>query len=189
VYLATAQIIDGSLGRLLIRGAVPISRITGDVRRAIVGVDPHVRFAFDSFEKIVRESVQRDRMLATISSGFGLLAGLLSAIGLYGVISYTVARRRNEIGIRMALGAGRREITAMVLRESGRFVAIGVALGTVMSVWAARFADKLLFGIKPWDPGTLVLAALLLGATAAAATYVPARRAASVNPTTALRDD
>ena len=89
----------------------------------------------------------------------------------------------------MALGAGRREIVGMVLRESGRVVAIGVALGTLVSLWASRFADKLLFGIKPWDPVTLAVAALLLGATAALATYVPAWRAAAMDPTAALRDE
>jgi putative ABC transport system permease protein len=118
-----------------------------------------------------------------------VLAGVLAAIGLYGVIAYSVTRRTNEIGIRMALGASPREIARMVLGESGRVVAIGVVAGAALSLWVARFAQKMLYGVEPGDAGTLALAAAVLGAVALAAAWVPARRAARLDPTIALREE
>jgi ABC-type antimicrobial peptide transport system permease subunit len=127
--------------------------------------------------------------MASLSGFFGLLAGILATIGLYGVISYMVARRRNEIGIRMALGADRRRVLALILREAVLLLGIGLAIGTALALASTRAASALLFGLKPHDPVTLALAAGALAAVAAAASYLPAVRAARIHPTEALREE
>ena len=105
-------------------------------------------------------------MLATLSSYFGVVAGLLAAIGLYGVIAYAVTKRQNEIGVRMALGADRRLIRLMILMETSRVVAIGLALGIALSFALTRLISTLLFGVAPSDPWTLAAAAAILMAIA-----------------------
>src|SRR5579872_4482873 len=127
--------------------------------------------------------------MASLSGAFGILAALLAAIGLYGVMSYLVARRRNEIGIRMALGADRREIVAMVLRESGLLLGVGLLAGTALSLLSTRAVATLLFGLKATDLQSLLAAAGLLALVALAASYLPARRAANLDPTAALREE
>ena len=127
--------------------------------------------------------------MATLSGLFGGLAALLATIGLYGVMSYLVARRKNEIGIRMALGADRAHVVRMVLREAAILLAAGVATGLVIAVVAARTATTLLFGLEPGDPGTLAMAAGGLGLVAMLASYLPALRASRLEPTEALRED
>ena len=129
------------------------------------------------------------RLLAMLSSFLGILAAVLATIGLYGVIGYIVARRTNEIGIRMALGASPRQILAMVVGEAGSLLVVGVMIGTVLAVAAGKSAATLLYGLKPYDPLTLVLAAAGLGAVAIAASLLPARRAAKLEPMVALRDE
>src|SRR5262249_19736820 len=146
-------------------------------------------YTFQVLNTQIHDSLVRQRLMATLSSAFGILAGLLSAIGLYGVISYMVARRRNEIGIRMALGAARGEITGMILRESATLVAVGIAAGLAASLTAAHVAASLLFGLKPYDPATILMAVGILTLVALAASYLPARRAARLDPTAALREE
>jgi ABC-type antimicrobial peptide transport system permease subunit len=124
-----------------------------------------------------------------LSTAFGVLAAILAAIGLYGVMGYTVTRRTNEIGIRMVLGARPNEIIRMVLGEGSRVVAIGVLTGCPLAVWVARLAEKLLFGVKPGDMVSLLIAAVLLGMIALVASWLPARRAARLDPTIALRTE
>jgi len=131
----------------------------------------------------------RERLLAMLSSFFGILAAVLATIGLYGMIAYIVARRTNEIGIRMALGASPRQILAMVVGEAGSLLVVGVMIGAVLAVAAGKSASTLLYGLKPYDPLTLVLAAAGLGAVAIAASLLPARRAAKLEPMVALRDE
>jgi putative ABC transport system permease protein len=128
-------------------------------------------------------------LLASLSAAFGVLAALLAAIGLYGVMSYTVARRANEIGIRMAMGAERREVVRMVLSEATWLVAAGVVAGTALALGAARFARTLLFGLEPTDPTTVAMAIAALACVGLVAGLVPARRAARVDPAIALRDE
>ena len=142
---------------------------------------------FSDFQARIRDGLVRERLMAMLSGFFGLLAALLTMVGLYGVISYIVARRRNEIGIRMALGAQRAQVVSMVMREAGRMLMIGILAGTVLSLVAGRAASSLLFGLKPYDPLTLVAAGLLLAVIAALASFVPARRASRLDPLVALR--
>jgi putative ABC transport system permease protein len=110
-------------------------------------------------------------------------------LGLYGVVSYLVMQRRNEIGIRIALGANRGQVVGMIMREAGFLLAIGVILGTVLSLLSGRAAESLLFGLKSSDPLTLTAAAVLLVAIGALASFIPARRASQLDPMTALRSD
>ena len=127
------------------------------------------------------------RASAWMVGGFAALALLLSTVGLYGVVAYSVAQRTREIGVRMALGAPRASVYALVLKEAGWLTGVGIALGLVGSVGAATLMRKLLFGTAAWDAGTLVSVALVLGSAAMLASYLPARRAAGVNPVEALR--
>jgi predicted permease len=127
------------------------------------------------------------RSSAWLAGGFAALALVLSVIGLYGVVAYSVGQRTREIGLRMALGAGRGSVYRLVLGEAGRLVAVGLAFGAVAAAWAARLIGSLLFGTSPWDAPTLAGVAVILASAALGASYVPARRAASVNPIEALR--
>lgn len=119
----------------------------------------------------------------------GWSAGLLAAVGLYGVISYMVVRRTNKIGIRVALGAQGRDVVKMILREAGMLLVFGVVAGTILALAAAATAGSMLFGLQPYDPGTLLMGVTFLTAVALAASYIPAFRAAKLDPTTALRDE
>ena len=127
--------------------------------------------------------------MATLSGFFGFLAALLATVGLYGVISYMVVRRTNEIGIRMALGADRSGILKMILREAGGLLIIGVVLGALLSVIGARTATALLYGLKSYDPLTLSAAIALLATVAALASSLPAQRASKLDPMVALREE
>jgi predicted permease len=127
------------------------------------------------------------RSAAYLVGGFAALALVLGVVGLYGVIAYSVSQRTREIGVRMALGAQRSSVYKLVLSEAGRLIAVGVVLGLAGSIGAAMLMGKLLFGVQAWDAGTLAVVAVVLAAAALTASYFPARRAASVNPTEALR--
>jgi ABC-type antimicrobial peptide transport system permease subunit len=135
----------------------------------------------------VRENVFLDRMITTLSAAFAGLATVLAAIGLYGVLAYTVAQRTREIGVRMALGADRSAVRGMVLRQVVRMLAIGGVIGIAAALGLGRAAGSLLFGLEGHDPIVIVSAALLLSLFALAAGYIPARRAARVDPMHALR--
>jgi ABC-type antimicrobial peptide transport system permease subunit len=127
------------------------------------------------------------RSTAYLIGGFAGLALVLGAVGLYGVIAYSVSQRTREIGVRMALGARRSSVYQLVLSEAGKLIGMGLVIGLASSVAAAMLMRKLLFGVEAWDAGTLIGVAVVLGCSAMLASYFPARRAASVNPTEALR--
>ena len=175
--------------KLLVYSSLPPSQLIPSLKRAILHADPGAHFEFREFENQIEESLQPERLMASLSSGFGILAGILSAIGLYGLISYLVARRRNEIGIRMALGATGRHVFLLVLGESCILLSTGLVIGAVISVGAARFARALLFELKPYDAVTLVTAIMLLAVIGVLAAYAPARRAANMTPLDALREE
>lgn len=141
------------------------------------------------FQTRIRDGFARERLMAVLSGLFAFLAAVLAMLGLYGVISYIVARRRNEIGIRMALGAQRQQVIGMFLREAAGLVVIGLAIGALVSLLTMRGAASLLFGLKSYDPATLSLACAVLACVAALASFLPARRAAKLDPMIALRHE
>jgi putative ABC transport system permease protein len=186
VYLPIAQGSD-PVQPILIRSRVPLASLTSQVKQTILQMSPEISLEFSTLENMIHDELQAERLMATLSGCFGLLAALLATLGLYGVMSYAVVRRTNEISIRMTLGAGRHEITAMILREAGRLLAVGVGIGLPLAIGGTRAASSMLFGLKVYDPLTLALAATLLAAVAVAASYLPARRATKVDPMAALR--
>ena len=175
--------------QFLIRSDLALSGLLSEVKRAIAGASPEISIEFHVFKDQIRNSLLPERLMATLSGFFGFLAGLLATIGLYGLISYTVARRTNEIGIRMALGAQRGDVMKMILHEAGILLGIGLAAGTALSLLAAKTASSLLFGLKPRDPLTLAAAIAALAAVTVAASFLPAQRASRLDPMVALRDE
>jgi putative ABC transport system permease protein len=158
------------------------------VSAALIGVNRDLTLAFLPLATQVDESLAQDRLVATLSGVFGGLALLLAAVGLYGITSYAVARRRIEIGIRAALGAAPRDIIRLVLRRAALLVAIGVVVGTGLSLWVSTFVGSLLYGLHPRDPQTLTGAAVLLAAVGALSGWIPAWRASRIEPANVLRD-
>jgi ABC-type antimicrobial peptide transport system permease subunit len=140
-----------------------------------------------TLERQIDASLLNDRIIATLSTAFGLLATLLSVIGLYGVMAYTVARRTREIGVRMALGAKQADVVWLVMREVLVLVGSGIALGLVSAFAASKIVASQLYGVAATDPLTIAAAAAVLAGVAMVAGYVPARRATRVNPVLALR--
>jgi ABC-type antimicrobial peptide transport system permease subunit len=152
-------------------------------------VNPGITLEFKVFKTQVHDSLLQDELMATLSGFFGLLAALLAAIGLYGVISYMVVQRTKEIGVRMAIGANRGDVIQLIMREAGALTGIGLVVGTALALASAQAAKSLLFGLKPRDPLTLVLAIVTLSAVAAFASFLPAYRASRLDPLKALRYD
>lgn len=140
-----------------------------------------------SLDRLVADSAANQIALAKLSAGFAVLALLLACVGLYGVMSYTVANRTREIGLRMALGARRGDVMELVLREGMLLVAIGLAAGIPLALASSRILQGFLFGLKSSDPLSLIAVVLLLGIVAAFAGFIPARRASKVDPMVALR--
>ncbi len=156
-------------------------------KRVIAEKHPDVVTQFADFQKEIRDGLVVERLMATLSGFFGLLAVLLAVVGLYGVISYIVAMRRNEIGIRMALGASRGDVIGIIVRQTLVLLTLGVGVGIVLALAAVRSASSLLFGLQPNDPLTFAGASALLLTIALIASFLPARRASRVDPMVALR--
>lgn len=142
-----------------------------------------------TMEQIVSNSITRPRMYAVLVAIFSAIAVTIAAIGLYGVIAYSVSQRTREIGVRMALGAQRRDVLSLVLRESGLLIVVGLGLGLSGAAALTQYLKGLLFGLTPLDPSTFALVAIVLPSIALAASYLPARRASSIDPLTALRSE
>lgn len=160
------------------------------VRKALASVDPSlVVYGVDPYAKVVSADFQQESMIATLTTAFGMLGLVLAAVGLYGVLAYTVERRTGEIGVRMALGADRRRVLGMVLSGAFWQVGIGLAIGLPAAIGAGKLMTTQLFDVDPWDPAMLVLATLALGLAALIASMIPAWRAAGVEPMTALRTE
>ena len=164
--------------------------LESQLRRALADVDPNLTIIqVETMEQQVADNFDQQRMVARLAGTFGLIALLLAAIGLYGVTAYTVARRTSEIGVRMALGANRISIAGLVLRGAFLQVAIGLLIGIPIATGAGRLMASSLFEVRSWDPRVLAVSIALLGVSAAAASLLPARRAASTDPVKALRTD
>jgi len=190
IYVSAAQDDQpGEYASFMVRSNLPVGALISDLKTAIAQASPEINVEFSVFQTEVRNSLTRERLMATLSGFFGFLAALLATVGLYGVISYTVARRTNEIGIRMALGAQRVNIVGMILREAALLLGIGLVIGAGLAVAASKTAASLLFGIKPHDPLTLALAVATLALVAVAASFLPAHRASRLDPMVALRDE
>jgi predicted permease len=158
------------------------------VRSALAGIDKGLPVTrLKTLSEQVDDSLEQERTMLQLSSFFGLLALTLACVGLYGVMAYAVARRTNEMGIRMALGARTGDLLWMVLREALLLVLAGIAVGIPAAMGAGRLISSLLFDLTPWDPVTISFATLLLVAVATLAGYLPARRASRVDPIEALR--
>ncbi len=135
----------------------------------------------------IRDNVFLDRFISVLAAAFACLATLLAAVGLYGVLAYTVSQRTREIGLRMALGAAPGRVRAMVLRQVGVMVIVGGAIGLAAAVGVGQLAQSLLFELKGWDPAVLAASAVTLALVALGAGFIPAHRASRVEPMTALR--
>jgi putative ABC transport system permease protein len=189
-YVAHAQDLDPWQSvNFEVRSEIPADRLIAAIRAAIGGVNRGISLEFRNLETQVDESLLQPRMVALLSGFFGGLALLLAMIGLYGVTAYGVARLQGEIGIRMALGAQQGAVIWLVLRDVVMMLATGAVLGLAASLAAGRLVASLLYGIKSYDAAPLAIAALLLGAATGIAAYLPARRAARLDPMAALREE
>jgi putative ABC transport system permease protein len=189
-YLACAQDPDPWPSIVFqVRAAGPLEGLLPSIRTAISGVNGGMALEFRYFETQVRESLLQPRIVALLSTAFAALALLLAMVGLYGVTAYGVAQRQGEIGIRMALGAQRRAVIWLVLRDIVVLLAVGMALGLVASLAAGRLVTSLLYGVRSNEPAQLAATAIILAAATALAAYLPARRAARLDPVAALREE
>ena len=180
---------SGPGGLVLIRSPLPQAEASAAVKRVLSEINPAITVSFQGFESMIEATILRERLMATLSGFFGLLALLLACIGLYGLLSFGVASRTKEIGIRMALGARSRDVLWLILREALLLVIVGVAAGLPIIFAVTRLASTLLFGLTSNDPVSLLVAALLMLAVAMVAGYLPSRRATRVDPMVALRFD
>jgi predicted permease len=188
-HVASTQDQGGRFVQFVIRSDVDAAALTSATTRAIGRISPAISIQYQTVKMQVRQSLLRERLMATLSGFFGGLAALIATIGLYGVMSYMVTRRRTEIGVRMALGADAGRVVRMIVREAGVLLAAGLAIGVVLAVVAARSASSLLYELQPWDPVTIALAAAGLASVTMLAGWVPAHRASRLPPTVALRED
>jgi len=193
VAYATAgdsRVEDGSMymGSIVLHTIGDPDLLASEVRRALTDVDPNLTpTSIRSFAEQVRIQTSEHTLIARLTDAFGLIALLLASIGLYGVTAYRVARRTSEVGLRMALGANRRDIVALVLRGAFGQVGLGLLLGIPLALLARQWLQHQLFGISGFDPWSLTLAVAVLGVCALVASVVPALRAAAIEPTRALR--
>ncbi|HXF23829.1 MAG TPA: ABC transporter permease [Gemmatimonadaceae bacterium] len=189
-YISMAQDTDPGLSvKVEIRTVGPTTAIIPSIKSAVAEVAPRASLDFTTLDRQVAESLRLPRTLATLAGFFGVLALLLATIGLYGIMSYTVARRRNEIGVRIALGARQSRVVRMVMGEVGLIVGLGVGIGILLTLGLTRLVSAFLYGVAPSDPTTMVLSAVMLAGVAFAAAMLPAWRAARLDPVTALREN
>lgn len=189
VHLPIAQEPGGRAVRMLIKPRGRLDGVMPAIVREAAAVNPEISVEMRVIGQQVRDGLVRERLMAALSVAFGALAGLLAAVGIYGVMSYTVARRSNEIGIRLAMGASRSGVLRMVITEAVWLVGAGLLIGTAMGLGAAKAASTLLFGLTPTDPMTIGGAIALLASIGLLASYLPARRASRVDPMNVLRQE
>lgn len=189
-YLAVTQLTgdDQYVYWLQVRSAGDPAKITGEIRAALAEIDPNLpvlktQTIIEQFDDLIDQQT----FVSKLADFFALLALTLACIGLYGVMTYSVVRRTNELGVRMALGASRPMLLWMVLKESIAMLVLGILLGIPVSLAASRAIRAGLFGVDPTDPLTLFMAVLMISGCLFAGSYIPARRAAKIDPMTALR--
>jgi len=174
---------------LMIRSDQPAEALVPEIRQRLLAVNPELVLRFSRMKDDVAEGLVAERLMAMLAGFFGVLAIALAAVGLYGVIAYMVARRTNEIGIRMALGADRARILLLIMREVAAICAVGLVVGLALAFAAAPAIRSLLYGLRPTDPVTLAVAAVGIGALAVIASLLPALRAAQLDPMVALHEE
>jgi predicted permease len=190
VYLAMNQSEQASqYAEFALRTRGPASALAAGVKSAVAEMNRAIAIDLTPMTAQVDATIVRDRLLATLSAFFGGLALLLAMVGLYGTLSYSVARRRNEIGIRIALGAAQSRVMRLVLGEVSRMVLIGIGVGAIVALASTRWVKSFLYGLTATDPATIIGAAVTLAAVALAAGALPAWRASRVEPIAALRDE
>jgi predicted permease len=190
-YVSYLQPIDGiTTVNFEIRAAGPPGSLYESIRQATQRFDPKLPIeSLKPAQALIDDSIVAERIVAELATLLGVLALLLAAIGLYGVMSYSVARRTGEIGIRIALGASQRSVAMMILREIVVLVVVGSAVGSAGALGLGHFVESLMFGLAPRDPVTLIAAIAVLLLVALVAGYLPARRAARIDPVVALRSE
>jgi ABC-type antimicrobial peptide transport system permease subunit len=164
------------------------ARLSRSIAAEVREVDPQLVLRFVPLTTQMSASMAQERLVALLSGAFGLLALALAAVGLYGVTAYSVNRRRAEIAMRMALGADRLGVVRLVMRRVAVFVATGILAGAVLSLWAARFSETLVWGLDPRDPATFLAAAAILSAVSVVASGLPAWRASRIDPANVLKE-
>jgi ABC-type antimicrobial peptide transport system permease subunit len=176
------------IGGIMLVTGTPPGVLEPLVTRTLAELDPNLTIvSVRTMEQQVALSFDQERAVASLASLFGIIALLLAAVGVYGVTAYSVAQRTNEIGIRMALGADRAKVVQLVLRGAFKRVMIGLALGLPLAIGAGRLISAQLYGVTSWDPFALTVASTALALCAFFATIIPASRAASISPMSALR--
>ncbi len=187
MYYAAAQDQPSPDIQLMLRSSLPPTATTSAITAALANIDPRMSVSYTIVPTMIRDTLVQERVLAALSAGFGALAAVLTMVGLYGLVAYSVTRRSTEIGVRMALGARGSDILRLVLRETALLLGIGVGAGAVLAIAGGQTAASLLFRVRPYDPITLLASVGLLAAVAFTASYLPARRATRIEPVVALR--
>lgn len=186
VYMPDAQ--HGSRDMtLVVRGAVPVSTLSPAIRHSISALDPLLPVSIMTMDAIIDRTLAAPRFTSLLLSALGILGLVLAVIGIYGVIAYLVAQRTHEIGIRLALGAEKGRVIALVVRQGVLFAAVGIVIGSVVAMLVTGLLQQLLFGVTARDPLTFAGVAVLIAVVSIAASFLPARRAARVDPLEALR--
>jgi ABC-type antimicrobial peptide transport system permease subunit len=172
------------------RSPVPPAQLVRTIRQVVHDLDPNLPFfQSGSLDDHLRLQLFPARLAATLLGAFGGLAIALAATGVYGVVAYAVSRRRREIGIRIAVGATQAQVMGLVLRRTAILLSIGASLGALAALAAVGLMSPILYGVSPKDPAAFTLAALLIALVALAAAWLPARRAAGIAPSSALREE
>jgi hypothetical protein len=181
-FLPLAQDDDppGAGATFVLRTSAPVGGVFRAITAVMAELHPGIGIQFSVLTTQLKDSLLRDRLMAALAGASGLLA----VLGLYGVIAYMVQRRRNEIGVRIALGAGRARVIQLVLSEAALLLVIGLAVGVALALWAAKAAASMLYGLTPYDPVTLGGAIAVLAAVGMVASYGPAHRASHLDPWT-----
>ena len=188
-YVSYMQPVDGQMGAdYEIRTSLDLAVMDQEIRAAVRAISPRMQIVhIRQLAAQINDSMIKERLVAELSIFFGILALVLGCIGLYGIMAYSIVRRTQEIGIRVALGASSQSVIGMVVRDAMILVAVGLLVGLPLALGLSRYMQSLLFGLKPMDPLSLAGVVLIMTVMALTAAIVPARRASTIDPLTALR--